>query len=587
MPTNTTIIAHDGEFLTITFQSFIITIPAPEGAILWEGEPLPRIIDLDNCKDGFDLHDTDHRLILSYKLNRQDDVASLESPAEVVEREETVNDTDRVNEEDKQRGQRNLTPARPASSNRELFLPFKTLPRPSSLAKPSPAAASSPQAIYPITPPEGAPKPREVPIQNSVQKAMYASQRYEDPSSNIISSSLDNSTGNIDQKQHIPRSLSFTTPSQIPSTPRTPATMPRRSSTSATPMRSRATSLTFHRTPSSSGRAALLKQQSSPIFRTPWNIPGRRPQLTTSWKGTANLHIRSEENNVPTTLKENQIPTVNRRASRARTPSPSPRRGLGRGCGVELKGQMKRGSYTGMANYDRTGAWGRPGVGTKEEGGRDTSPFRGEMGTTRYASTHAFALGDLCGAKTIEHEIEMSQVGIKAAQFPTRGLSSSTPNNRKDVAASMAIPASPAKASNTKHPSPTNPSPQSSPSKKIRYPSDTTHNSPSLSSPARTTELKPHTHRPTHLTTTTPHLHHPHQPSKRALQISPSLPCNPTTLTATSTPSTLKMPLMKRRRSIAAATLHPSSEMCYPAVKPKGGFIAVDGRDEDGQERSG
>ncbi|KAI4274625.1 MAG: hypothetical protein L6R38_006044, partial [Xanthoria sp. 2 TBL-2021] len=375
MPTNTAIIARDGEFLTITFQSFIVTIPAPEGAVLWEGEPLPRMMDLDNCKDGFDLHDTDHRFILSYRLNRQEDVASLESPAEIVERKEKVNGTDRVNEEDKQRGQCNLTSGRPVSSNQELFLPSKTLPRPSSKTKPSPAASSLPQANYPITPPEGAPKLREVPIQNSIQKAMYASQRYEDPSCNIISSSLDNSTGNIDQKQHIPRSLSFTTPTQNPSTPRTPTTMPRRSSTSATLTGKKATSLTFHRTPPSSGRAALLKQQSSPIFHAPWNIPGRRPQLTTPWKGTANLHLRSQENNVPTTvkendlpitLKENQIPTVNRRASRARTPSPSPRRGLGRGRGVEMKGQMKRVSYMGMANYGRTGAWGKPGVGIKE-----------------------------------------------------------------------------------------------------------------------------------------------------------------------------------------------------------------------------
>ncbi|KAL8756368.1 MAG: hypothetical protein Q9199_002981 [Rusavskia elegans] len=582
MPTNTAIIAHDGEFLTITFQSFIITIPAPEGAILWEGEPLPRIIDLDNCKDGFDLHDTDHRLILSYKLNRQDDVASLESPAEVVEREETVNDTDRVNEEDKQRGQRNLTPARPASSNRELFLPFKTPPRPSSLTKPSPAAASSPQAIYPITPPEGAPKLREVPIQNSVQKAMYASQRYEDPSSNIISSSLDNSTGNIDQKQHIPRSLSFTTPSQIPSTPRTPATMPRRSSTSATPMRSRATSLTFHRTPSSSGRAALLKQQSSPIFHNPWNIPGRRPQLTTSWKGTANLHIRSEENTVPTTLKENQIPTVNRRAGRARTPSPSPRRGLGQGCGVEMKGEVKRGSYTGMANYDRTGAWGKPGVGTKEEGGHDTSPFREETGMKRCASTRVCPSGDRRGGNAIERGVEISQLGMKAAQLPKRGLSSPPQNDPKPMAAST-TKTSPAKETKTNHSSPINPSHQLSASyKSTGRPSyNATHTIPSLSSPPRTTELKPHTHRPTHLP------HPTYQPSKRALHISPSLPCNSISLTATPTPSTPKLPLMKRRRSNAAATLHPSSEMCYPAVKPKGGFIAVDGRDEDGQERSG
>ncbi|KAI4257305.1 MAG: hypothetical protein L6R42_005759 [Xanthoria sp. 1 TBL-2021] len=356
-------------------------------------------------------------------------------------------------------------------------------------------------------------------------------------------------------------------------------------------MRSRATSLTFHRTPSSSGRAALLKQQSSPIFHNPWNVPGRRPQLTTSWKGTANLHLRSRENNgpttvkgndLPTTLKENQIPTVNRRASRARTPSPSPRRGLERGRGVEMKGQMKRGSYTGMANYDRTGAWGRPGVGTKEEGGRDTSPFREKMGMKRCASTRVCPSEDRRGGNAIERGVKISQLGIKAAQFPKRGLSFPPQTDPKPMVASTTT-TSPAKETKTDHCSPINPSHQLSPSyKSTGHPSyNATHTIPSLSSPARTVELKPHLHRPTRLP------HPPHQPSKRALQISPSLPCNPINLTATPTPSTPKLPLMKRRRSNAAATLHPSPEMCSPAVKPKGGVIAVDGEVESEQGRWG
>ncbi|KAI4231010.1 MAG: hypothetical protein LQ349_005886, partial [Xanthoria aureola] len=362
MPPNTVTIARDGEYLTITFQSFVVTIPAPEGPILCLGERLPCIIHPDNCLGGFDLHDNENRVILSYK----DSVPSLEPPAEIVERKGTVNVTERVNEEDEQRVQHEFTPARPRSSSEALFFPFKTPPRTTSLTKSSPAASSSRQAFHPFTPPEGAPKLREVPIQRSGNKAMWASERYR-------SSSPDNTSANINPKQQIFRSFSFTTPSpNPPRTSRTPATMPRRSSTSAaTSTGKKAPCLKFHPLPSVKNRTPLWKRQSSTVFHSPWNEPGNRLQLKTSYKGTANLHRRPQEGNGPSTLEENPISTgPTRRANRARTPSPSPRRESRRERGVEMKAEVKRGSSTGMANYGLTGEWGRPSIGSKEDRGR-------------------------------------------------------------------------------------------------------------------------------------------------------------------------------------------------------------------------
>ncbi|KAI4222575.1 MAG: hypothetical protein L6R36_006053 [Xanthoria steineri] len=561
MQSNTVTIAGDGECLTITFHSFVVTIPAPEGPILCLGERLPCIIDLDNCPGGFHLHDTENRVILSYK----DNVASLESPVEIVEGTKTVNDTERVNEEDEQRVQHPFTPTRPRSASEALFFPFKTPPRPSSLTKSSSAASSSRQAIPPITPPEGAPKLREVPIQRSGEKAMWASERYRSRSPD------DNTSASINHpQQQIFRSFSFTTPSPHPPRPsRTPATMPRRrSSTSAaatsTTGKKQAPSLKFHPVPPVKNRIPLWKRESSaPVFHSPWNEPGNRAQLTTAYKGTANLHRRSQqESNGRSTLEEkNPISTgPTRRASRARarTPSPSPRRESRRERGVEMKGQLKRGSSTGMANYGLTGAWGKPSLGAKEDRGRNSSPPFGKgTSTKRHTSTPAFRSG---GDR--DDEGNTTEYGVNISSLRTRknpqghGFASSIPHDQRAVTTT--------KASNTQPPiiipSTTTPPHSFPPSSKTIRASKTTLPFPTLL-PSPTALL--------HLSANPAQ-----QPPKRALPISPSLPSDLNTSTSTPKPSsTSKLPpSVKRRRSNAAPP--PSSSFAgkdSAAVDEEGG----------------
>ena len=560
MPSNTVTIASDGECLTITFQSFVVTIPAPEGPILCLGQRLPCIIDLDNCPGSFDLHDTENRVILSYK----DNVASLESPVEIVERKETVNVTERVNEEDEQHVQHPFTPARPRSSSEALFFPFKTPPR----TKSSPAASSSRQAFPPITPPEGAPKIREVPIQRSGEKAMWASERYRSRSPD------DNTSASINQpKQQIFRSFSFTTPSpNPPRTARTPATMPRRSSASAatsTTGKKQAPSLKFHPVPPVKNRTPLWKRQSAPVFHSPWNEPGNRLQLTTSYKGTANLHRRSQQESTGPTTPENQISTATRRASRAqaqaRTPSPSPRRESRRERGVEMTGEVKWGSSTGMANYDLTGAWGRPSIGSKEDNrGRDSSPpFGKQTSTKRHASTPAFGSGDRDEGNTTEYGVDIASLRTQKAPL---GHVPSTPRDRKAVPASKTTTITAAAHSSPSYKTP----PQSSPSSKTRHASKTTLPLPNLLPSTADVHL-----------TTNPYLTtNPQQPPKRALPISPSLPCDLNTSTATPTPSTTSKPppSVKRRRSNAAPPPSSSSSAGKDsaAVDLKGGSAAAD-----------
>ncbi|KAL8851539.1 MAG: hypothetical protein Q9221_003558 [Calogaya cf. arnoldii] len=181
MPTNSAILTHDGGLLTVTLGSCIITIPAPESAILWDGEPVPRKIDLRICNNGFNLHDTNHQFVLGYKLNTQVDATSLEPSAEIFPKKGTAKANDKVNEANELRARPKPTSARSVSSaDPILFLPFKTPPRRSSTTKSSPATATSLQCPYPTTP-EGAPQIREVPLRNSSQKSMSASERYGDP----------------------------------------------------------------------------------------------------------------------------------------------------------------------------------------------------------------------------------------------------------------------------------------------------------------------------------------------------------------------------------------------------------------------
>ncbi|KAL9003544.1 MAG: hypothetical protein Q9180_009894, partial [Flavoplaca navasiana] len=220
MSTNNAIIAQDGNLLIITFQTFSITIPT-ENAILWNGEPLPHSLNLDSCADGFEFHDIEDKFVLGYKAHQRDDVGALEASAEIDESNiegpmanRQVIDTGSSREEDQQQDRRAANPRTPARSTSQATLfhspPFKTPPRParSFSATASISSAPSPRTIIPVTTPEGTTsKLREVPLRNSAQKAMSASERYADLTSTtsiIPSISSSNSPSNITKTQHLP-----------------------------------------------------------------------------------------------------------------------------------------------------------------------------------------------------------------------------------------------------------------------------------------------------------------------------------------------------------------------------------------------
>ncbi|KAL8890315.1 MAG: hypothetical protein Q9215_002544 [Flavoplaca cf. flavocitrina] len=525
MPTKNAIIAQGSNLLTITFPTFSITIPT-ENAILWNGEPLPHSLNLDSCADGFEFYDIEDKFVMGYKALRRGDLGALEAAAEIDEGNiqgpmvnRQVIDTGFSREKDQQHDRGAVIPRTPARSTSQATLfhspPFKTPPQPAKTtrsfsATASPSSAPSPRTIIPVTPPEGAThKLREVPLRNSAQIAMSASERYADLTSTtsiIPSISSSNSPSNITRTQHLPRSHSFTTPRRRSNnsitTPHTP-TMPRRASTSAPSLQFRShpykppSSLTCRRTMASSDNG-----QTTPIFHGPWY----QGQLTTKWRGTANLYSRARED-MQDTGKENRIPSVGKRFERARTPSPSPTRGR-RAINIrEVKGEN-----TGMANYGRTGAFGRPRFEMKAGGRRDDLPF-GDAGTEHDVSTRAFRPNDQDsrrrGGRRIDQDIEITQFRPKAA-FPTPShrLTSSSTTLAPIASASKTI-ANSARTSNPHHSPPTK---QSHPSSSNISPSTTTYTT-STTTPACT-------HKFSH-PTPPPFLHHP-IPSPPTKQTPPS-----------------------------------------------------------------
>ncbi|KAL8895833.1 MAG: hypothetical protein Q9192_003418 [Flavoplaca navasiana] len=561
MPTNNAIIAQDGNLLTITFPTFSITIPT-ENAILWNGEPLPHSLDLDSCAGVFEFHDIEDKFVLGYRAHGRGDVGALEAAAEISESNfqgpmvnRQVIDTGFSREKDQQHDRSAVNPRTPARSTSQATLfhspPFKTPPQPakstrSFSATASTSSAPSPRTIVPVTPPEGTThRLREVPLRNSAQKAMSASERYADLTSttNIIPSiSSSNSPLNITKSQHLPRSHSFTTPrrrsNNLSTTPHSP-TMPRRASTSAPSLQFRShpykppSSLSRRRTIASSDNG-----QTTPIFHGPWY----QGQLTTKWRGTANLYSRAKEEDMQDTGKENQIPSVGKRFERARTPSPSPTRGR-RGVNIrDVKGRN-----TGMANYGRTGAFGRPRFEMKAGGGRDDSPF-GDTGTEHDVSTRVFRPNDQVfrrrGETAVDQGIEITGFRTKAAFPPPSQRLSSTPTTSAPIASASSTTADSAKTTNPHHSSPTKQSRRSSSSNFSLHPPTNTSIKSTSTAPLCPTDLnhKPSTQRPLHLSTT-PYMQQP----KRPLQISPSLPSDLNKYTSSSSASSI--PVMKRRRS--------------------------------------
>ncbi|KAI4271640.1 MAG: hypothetical protein LQ337_005863 [Flavoplaca oasis] len=566
MPKENAIIAQDGNLLTITFPTFSITIPT-ENAILWNGEPLPHSLNLDSCADGFEFHDTEDKFVLGYKAHRRSEVGALEAAAEIDESNiqgptvnRQVDDAEFARAKDQQHDRRAVNPRTPARSTSQATIfhspPFKTPPQPakstrSFSATASTSSAPSPRTIIPITPPEGTThKLREVPLRNSAQKAMSASERYADLTSTtsiIPSISSSNSPSNITKPQHLPRSHSFTTPrrrsNNLITTPHTP-TMPRRASTSAPSLQFRSHP---YKPPSSHSRrrniASSDNGQTTPIFHGPWY----QGQLTTKWRGTANLYSRTKEEDIQDTGKENRIPSVGKRFERSRTPSPSPTRGR---RGINMR--EVKGGRTGMANYGRTGEFGRPRFDTKEGGGPDNSPF-GDADGEHDVSTEAFRPKDQRshrrGETAVDQGIEITRFHPKAALPTPSHRPSFTPATSAPTPSASPTNASSVKTSKPHYESPSK-APHRSPSSNFSFhPSTNTSIKSTPTAPLRSTDLdhKPFSQRSLQLSSS-PCI----QQSKRPLQLSPSLPADLSKYTSSS--SATGISVMKRRRSNATVS---------------------------------
>ncbi|KAL8993793.1 MAG: hypothetical protein Q9169_006082 [Polycauliona sp. 2 TL-2023] len=554
------IITRDGKSLIISFPSFTITVPA-ENAVLWDGDPLPHLLDLDNCSNGFEFHDTEDRLVFAYKGYLQDDAGTLEVAAEIIEstKEEktvkrVVNESGHGKETNQQQDRDPESPRTISRSSTQTaaFQPslFKTPPRPSRpsslFISSAPSSTSSSTPVTTLVTPEGSTrKIGEVSLQNSVKKPMYASERYGDPSpsKNILSSiSSDINAKNINHNQHRQRAQSFATPRNTTPTlhkPQAPATMPRAAAEKYPGLQ-----CSGHPHRSLSWRE---RQSATLGFNGLYNIPGQRPQLTTPYRGTAYLDRRSRKENVPTTSKESRIPTVNARARWARTPSPSPRRVSEPRRKKENVGRVA-GRSKGMANHGRTNVFGNMDIkAMKDCSPHDAGKEREDIPTRKqYAARHK--------RQPIDRSPEIAHLCTKTAMAPLSSLCCRDSNVPWLVATSLTTTISPVRLPKPSQLSPVRYSSHlSSPSKaslRTTATSPTSSTTTSInSSPLRLTPPKAHFHLPAPLTSLPLH---PPQNTKRALQISPALSSASKKNTA-SMPRRENLPAVKRRRSNAAA----------------------------------
>ncbi|KAL8668779.1 MAG: hypothetical protein Q9168_006604 [Polycauliona sp. 1 TL-2023] len=489
MPSNTAVVVHDGRILTITFSTFSISVPA-ENAALWDGDPLPYVLDLDNCGNGFKFYDTEDNLVFGYEINRRDDIPSLEAAAEIIEtvkREDAVNETvnavRKSKDKNKQKDYQSESPQQTStqsSPQATLFVPspFKTTSRLHRLASSSSAPSShspSTRTGNPVTP-EGAPRTvGEVPFHSSDKPLSHKQRRQSSPG-------------------------------------------------------------------------------APPRFYGPFDIKGRRPSLETSYEGTAYLDRRAPKEEVPANRKENRIPSFNARTRRARTPSPSPIRGMRPAHRKEASAEPRKPS-TGMANFDRAKGWGKPDIMKV----RDTSSSLASAGGKKRENIPPPRKQDFARQeeRNIDHEVEVSYLGTRPAKgpSPTAGLPSRSGNTPSFATPSPTKPTTnPAKIPSAQHPSPTkHPSKSSPPSNTSRpslQPATSSTSTPTQSSPLKPNAPKPPPHRPAPLSNTPLHLP---QTSKRALQISPALSTSASNETRSSQQKGGKSPAMKRRRSNATA----------------------------------